>query len=101
MHLQVYNLIGITERWWDSSQDWSAEMAGYWLFRQDRLGRQGVRVVREEQGYLELCLEVDDKSFSVRMSGQTNICDTGVGISRLPDQEAVVDEAFFRQKKKA
>lgn len=57
--------------------------------------------MREEQGYLELCLEIDDKSFSIRISGQTNICDTGVGIGRLPDQEAVVDEAFFRQKEKA
>ncbi|GAB0208750.1 hypothetical protein GRJ2_003340700 [Grus japonensis] len=37
--LQGYDLIGITEMWWDSSYDWSVGMEGYRLFRKDRQGR--------------------------------------------------------------
>ena len=35
-HLQGYDLIGITEMWWDVSYDWSVGMGGYRLFRKDR-----------------------------------------------------------------
>ena len=31
-----YDLVAITETWWDCSHDWSAEMDGYKLFRKDR-----------------------------------------------------------------
>ncbi|GAB0192581.1 hypothetical protein GRJ2_003481800 [Grus japonensis] len=39
--LQGYDLIGITETWWDRSYDWSVGMEEYRLFRKDRQGRQG------------------------------------------------------------
>ena len=31
-----YDLVAITETWWDQSHDWSSEMSGYRLFRRDR-----------------------------------------------------------------
>ena len=34
-----YDLVAITETWWDNSHDWSAVMDGYKLFRRDRQGR--------------------------------------------------------------
>jgi len=37
--LQDYDLIGITEMWWDGSCDWSVGMEGYRLFKKDRQGR--------------------------------------------------------------
>ncbi|GAB0204840.1 hypothetical protein GRJ2_002949600 [Grus japonensis] len=39
VRLQGYDLIGITETWWDSSSDWSVGMEGYRLFRKDRQDR--------------------------------------------------------------
>jgi len=33
-----YDLVAITEKWWDSSHDWHAVMDGYTLFRK---GQQG------------------------------------------------------------
>jgi len=31
-----YDLVAITETWWDDYHDWSAVMDGYKLFRRDR-----------------------------------------------------------------
>jgi len=31
-----YDLVAVTETWWDDSHDWSAAMDGYKLFRRDR-----------------------------------------------------------------
>ena len=31
-----YDLVAITETWWDHSHDWSAVVDGYKLFRRDR-----------------------------------------------------------------
>jgi len=31
-----YNLVTITETWWDNSHDWHAVIDGYRLFRKDR-----------------------------------------------------------------
>ena len=36
-----YDLVAITETWWDCSHDWSAAVDGYKLFRKDRQGRKG------------------------------------------------------------
>lgn len=44
MPLESYDLIAIAEPWWDESQDWSAAVDGYKLFRRDRPGRRGVGV---------------------------------------------------------
>lgn len=39
VQLQGYELIGVMERWWDSSYDWSAAVDGYRLFRKE--GQEG------------------------------------------------------------
>ncbi|XP_063797776.1 mucin-2-like [Pseudophryne corroboree] len=36
-----YDIIGITETWWDESHDWSIYMEGYKLFRRDRSNKRG------------------------------------------------------------
>jgi len=34
--LESYDLISITETWWDESHDWNVALDGYRLFRRDR-----------------------------------------------------------------
>ena len=36
-----YDVVAITETWWDDCHDWNAAMNGYKLFRRDRQGRRG------------------------------------------------------------
>ena len=36
MLLESYDLVAITEIWWDEPHDWSAAIDGYKLFRRDR-----------------------------------------------------------------
>jgi len=36
-----YDLVAITEMWWDDSHDWSAAMDSCKLFRRDRRGKRG------------------------------------------------------------
>ena len=36
MQQESYDIVAITETWWDDSYDWSAAMCGYKLFRKDR-----------------------------------------------------------------
>ncbi|PKU46688.1 hypothetical protein llap_3005 [Limosa lapponica baueri] len=39
--LESYDLLAITETWWDESHDWSEAIDGYRLFKRDRQGRSG------------------------------------------------------------
>jgi len=39
--LESYDLIALTETWWDESHDWSVAINGYRLFRRDRWGKRG------------------------------------------------------------
>ncbi|KAK4806137.1 hypothetical protein QYF61_001060 [Mycteria americana] len=39
--LESYDLVAITETWWDESHDWSAAIDGYRLFRREKQGRRG------------------------------------------------------------
>ena len=41
MCIQGYDVIGITEVWWDGSHDCNVGMDGYKLFRKDRQERKG------------------------------------------------------------
>jgi len=59
-----YDLVAITETWWDNSHDWHAVMDGYRLLRKDRPTSRGGGValyVREQLECIELCLEADDE----------------------------------------
>jgi len=99
-----YDLVAITETWWDSSHDWNAVMDGYKLCRKDRPTRGGGGValyVREQLECTELCLWADEErvqSLWARIKGQAHTGDIIVGVyHRPPDQEEEVDEAFYRQ----
>ena len=41
MLLESYDLVAITETWWDESHNWSMAIDGYRLFRRDRQWRGG------------------------------------------------------------
>jgi len=84
-----YDLVTITEMWWDNSHDWPAVMDGYRLFRKDRPTRRGGGValyVREQLECIGLGLGANEErveSLWVRIKGQahtgdiTVVCTTG------------------------
>jgi len=58
-----YDLVIITETWWDNSRDWSAATDGYKCFRRDKQGKRGGEValcVRDSFNCMELD-NCDDK----------------------------------------
>ncbi|GAB0199663.1 hypothetical protein GRJ2_002431700 [Grus japonensis] len=83
--LQGYDIIGITETWWDSSCDWSVGMEGYRFFRKDRQGRRGGGValyVNDQLECMELHLGMEEeptKSLWVRIKGRAGAGDIIVG----------------------
>ncbi|KAK4820564.1 hypothetical protein QYF61_001627 [Mycteria americana] len=97
-----YDLVTLTETWWDDSHDWSAAMDGYKLFRRDRQGRRG-------GGWLCLlgecfhCVELSDyddkvECLWVRMRGKANKADILLGVCYRPrNQDEEIDEAFYKQ----
>lgn len=82
--------------WWDISHDWSAAVDENRLSKKDRAGRKAWGVaphVREQQGYVELCLGMDDGPAESRLG---LVGDVVLGVCcRLPDQEEVVGDVFF------
>ena len=57
MWSQGYDLIAITETWWDSSHDWNSVTDCYVLFMKDRLARQGGGIALHLREQLE-CIEL-------------------------------------------
>jgi len=103
-HLCGYDIISITETWWDRSYDWSIGMGGYRFFRKDRQGRQGGGValyVKDQLEGRELCLGLDEEpteSLWVKIQGRAGMRDITVGVCyRAPEQDEQVDEALYRQ----
>ena len=41
IHEGKYDLIGITETWWDDSHDWNIAIVGYNSFKKNRRNRKG------------------------------------------------------------
>jgi len=54
-----YDLVAITEMWWDDSHDWSAATHGYKLFRRDRRGKRAGGVALYVRDCFS-CIELDD-----------------------------------------
>jgi len=103
-YLWGYDVIGITEMWWDNFYDWSIGMEGYRLFRKDRQGRRGGGValyVKDQLECMELRLGMDEEpteNLWVKIKGRAGASDTTVGVCyRPPDQDQQVDEALYRQ----
>ena len=97
-----YDLVAITETWWDHSHDWSAAMSGYRLFRRDRQHRRGGGValyIRESLDVGELEAGNDKvESLWVRIRGKANKASILVGVCyRPPNQDEETDEEFYRQ----
>ncbi|KAM6226441.1 uncharacterized protein M6G45_016903 [Spheniscus humboldti] len=59
--LESYDLVAITENWWDESHDWSTAIDGYKLFRRDRRGRRGGGGARYIKKWIE-CEELSLKN---------------------------------------
>ncbi|KAJ7424185.1 hypothetical protein BTVI_07574 [Pitangus sulphuratus] len=96
---ESYDIVVVTETWWDDSHDWSTAMDGYKLFRRDRQGRRGGRValyVRESLDSVEL--EVSNNKVEclwIKIRGKADIL---VGVCyRPPSQDDEGGELFYRQ----
>ncbi|PKU31150.1 hypothetical protein llap_18546 [Limosa lapponica baueri] len=50
---ESYDVVAITETWWDKSYDWSVAIDGYKLFRRDRRERRGGGVALYVKKWLE------------------------------------------------
>ena len=102
MQLENYDIVAITETWWDDSHNWSAAMDGYKLFRRDRQGRSGSGVALYIRECFD-CLEIDDgdervECLWVRIRGKANKADIMVGVCyRPPNQDEEADEIFCKQ----
>ncbi|KAK4832290.1 hypothetical protein QYF61_021689 [Mycteria americana] len=104
LHVQSesYDIIGITETWWDNSHDWRIMMDGYKLFHKDRQGRRGGGVVLYVNENLE-CTEVNYgycgspiECLWVKIRGVISKGDLRVGnCYQPPNQDAKANEAIF------
>ncbi|XP_053914607.1 hyccin isoform X2 [Cuculus canorus] len=97
-----YDVIAITETWWDDSHNWTTAMLGYKLFRRDREGRKGGGValyVKECFDTLELDYGEDRiECLWVKIRGAQKKGDFVIGVCyRPPSQEEAADELFYKQ----
>ncbi|KAK4830875.1 LOW QUALITY PROTEIN: hypothetical protein QYF61_013804 [Mycteria americana] len=104
VYQENYDIVAITETWWDDSHNCSAAMDGYKLFRRDKRGRRGGGValyVRECLDSLELNDgDGDDRveCLWVRIRGKANKADIVVGVCyRPPNQDEEADEIVYKQ----
>ncbi|KAJ7414448.1 mitochondrial fission process protein 1 [Willisornis vidua] len=96
---QSFDVVVITEMWWGDSQDWSAAISGYKLFRKDRQSRRGGGValyVRESLDSIELEVSSDKvECLCTRIRGKAKKADILTGVCyRPPYQDDEGDELF-------
>ncbi|GAB0181770.1 hypothetical protein GRJ2_000642300 [Grus japonensis] len=102
VQLENYDIVAITEMWWNDSHNWSAAMDHYKLFRKDRQGRRGSGVALCVRKCFD-CLELDDgnemvKCLWVRITEKANKANIMVGVCyRPPNQDEEKDEIFYKQ----
>ncbi|XP_075576257.1 myosin heavy chain, skeletal muscle, adult-like [Pelecanus crispus] len=102
--MENYDLVAITETWWDESHDRTAVIDGYKLFRRDRQGRRGGGLALCVQNGID-CTELSLKngkaqveSLRSKIRDQANKGNFAAGVYyRPPDQEEGLDEEFFLQ----
>ena len=86
-----YDLVAITETWWDHSHDWSAVMDGCKLFRRDRRGRKcgGVALYIKEYFDVEELGVGNDivECLWVRIRGKASMGDILAGVCYRPGLE--------------
>jgi len=104
--LESYNLIALTETWWDEFHDWSVAINGYRLFRRDRQAKRGgglALYIKKSIQCEELSLKNSDEqveSLWVRDRGNKGNLVVGVCYTP-PDQGEPTDEAFLLQLQEA
>jgi len=97
-----YDLVAITETWWDVSLDWSDATDGYKFYRRDRRGKRGSGVALYVRDCFD-CIELnncDDKveCLWVKMRGKANKADILLGVCfRPPNQDEEADEVFYKR----
>jgi len=97
-----YDLVPITEKWWDDCHDWSAVMDVYKLFRRDRRGKRGHGVALYVRDCFH-CIQLNDcddkvECLRVKMTGKANKADILLGVCyRPPNQDEEVDEVFYKR----
>ncbi|PKU44320.1 rna-directed dna polymerase from mobile element jockey-like [Limosa lapponica baueri] len=97
-----YDVVAITETWWDNGHDWNAAMNGYKLLRRNRQGRRGRGVALYIRECFD-CIELDSRDDEVeclwvRMKGKANKGDCVLGVCyRPPNWDEQVDEAFYKR----
>ncbi|RMC21758.1 hypothetical protein DUI87_02627 [Hirundo rustica rustica] len=102
VHQRNYDIVAITETWWDDSHSWSTALDGYKLFRRDRKGRRGGGVALYIRGVLDVIgIETNDdevESLWVKIKGKANKADILLGVCyRPPNQDEEVDNLFYKQ----
>ncbi|TRZ10607.1 hypothetical protein HGM15179_016504 [Zosterops borbonicus] len=99
---QNYDVVAITETWWDDSHSWSTALDGYKLFRRDRKGRRGGGVALYiKKVFDSIGIETNEDGVEclwVRIKGRANKVDIVLGVCyRPPNQEEEVDNLFYKQ----
>lgn len=102
MESQNHSIVGITEMYWDSLNNWRKQRDGCKIFRKHRQGRQGGGValcVKEQLGCVVFSYGMNAwlvESLWVRNRGEDHKGDIVVS---LPDQAEEVDSDLFKQLK--
>jgi len=97
-----YDLVTITEMWWDDSHDWSDATDDYKIFRRDRRGKRGSGVALYVRDCFD-CIELDDcddkvECLWVKMRGKANKADILLGVCyRPPNQDEEADKVFYKR----
>ena len=108
MLLESYDLIALTETWWDESHDWRVAIYGYRLIRRRRWGKKGGDItlyIKKSMQHEELSLNRSHKQVEIlwiRTRDRGNKGNLVVGVYyRPPDQGEPTDESSFLQLQEA
>ena len=99
-----YDIIGITETWWEETHDWNVVTGGYKLFWRDRPSKKGV-VAASDVKDAYTCEEIQDlnpesqvESIWVRIKGDRSKRNVIVEVYYTPpSQPKELDDAFLEQ----
>ncbi|RMC10397.1 hypothetical protein DUI87_13201 [Hirundo rustica rustica] len=99
---QSYDVVAITEMWWDDSHSWSTALDGYKLFRRGRTGRRCAGVVLYiKKAFNTIGIETNADGIEylwIRIKGKAKKVDILLRVCyRPPNQEEEVDNLFYKQ----
>ncbi|TRZ19413.1 hypothetical protein HGM15179_007741 [Zosterops borbonicus] len=99
---QSYDVVAITEMWWDDSYGWSTALDGYRLFRRGRKRRKGGGVALYfREAFDAIGIETNEDGVEclwVRIKGKANKADILLGVCyHPPNQEEEMDNLFYKQ----